>query len=122
MIKMKNLLKKNLALLLAVVLCLCLAACGGNAPETLENIVLDDSIDDNLEDTYDKYLGSLIFVRTVHPLQMIVEGCTGQLSDLRQDCRRIFLPQFLDHLRFFCRRRSFSKTKACSALSLQPVS
>ena len=30
MIKMKNLLKKNLALLLAVVLCLCLAACGGN--------------------------------------------------------------------------------------------
>ena len=54
---MKNLLKKNLALLLAVVLCLCLAACGGNAPETLEDIVLDDSIDDNLEDTYDEYLG-----------------------------------------------------------------
>ena len=57
MIKMKNLLEKNLALLLAVVLCLCLTACGGNAPETLGNIVLDDSIDDNLEDTYDEYLG-----------------------------------------------------------------
>ena len=54
---MKNLLKKNLALLLAVVLCLCLTACGGNAPETLGNIVLDDSIDDNLEDTYNEYLG-----------------------------------------------------------------
>ena len=57
MIKMKNLLKKNLALLLAVVLCLCLTACGSNAPETLENIVLDDSIDASLEDTYDEYLG-----------------------------------------------------------------
>ena len=56
-IKMIDLLKKNLALLLALVLCLCLAACGNNAPETLENIVLDDSIDDNLEDTYDEYLG-----------------------------------------------------------------
>ena len=57
MIKMKNLLKKNLALLLALILCLSLAACGGNAPETLENIVLDDSIDASLEDTYDEYLG-----------------------------------------------------------------
>lgn len=56
-IKIMNLLKKNLALLLAVVLCLSLAACGSNAPETLENIVLDDSIDESLEDTYDEYLG-----------------------------------------------------------------
>ena len=51
-IKIMNLLKKNLALLLAVVICLSLAACGSNAPETLENIVLDDSIDESLEDTY----------------------------------------------------------------------
>ena len=50
-------LKKNLAFLLAVVLCLSLTACSGNAPETLENIVLDDSIDYNIEDTYDEYLG-----------------------------------------------------------------
>ena len=54
---MMNLLKKNLALLLAAVFCLCLAACGSNAPETLENIVLDDSIDDNSEDIYNEYLG-----------------------------------------------------------------
>ena len=54
---MIDLLKKNLALLLAAILCLSLAACGSNAPETLENIVLDDSIDDSLEDTYDEYLG-----------------------------------------------------------------
>ena len=49
--------KKYASLLLAVVLCLCLAACGSNTPETLGNIVLDDSIDYNLEDTYDEYLG-----------------------------------------------------------------
>ena len=49
--------KKYASLLLAVVLCLCLAACGSNTPETLGNIVLDDSIDDNLEDTYNEYLG-----------------------------------------------------------------
>lgn len=54
---MIDFLKKNSAFLLAVVLCLCLAACGANAPETLGNIVLDDSIDGNLEDTYDEYLG-----------------------------------------------------------------
>lgn len=54
---MMNLLKKIFALLLAVAFCLSLFACGSNAPETLENIVLDDSIDDNLEDTYDEYLG-----------------------------------------------------------------
>ena len=57
MMRVKNLLKKYFALLLALILCLSLAACGGNAPETLENIVLDDSIDGNLEDTYDEYLG-----------------------------------------------------------------
>ena len=51
-INMIDLLKKKLALLLAVVFCLNLAACGSNAPETLENIVLDESIDDSLEDTY----------------------------------------------------------------------
>ena len=54
---MMNFLKKNLVFLLAAVLCLSMAACGGSAPETLENIVLDDSIDGNLEDTYDEYLG-----------------------------------------------------------------
>lgn len=54
---MKNLLKKSFAFLLAAVLCLCLAACGNNAPETLENIVLDDSINYDFEDTYDEYLG-----------------------------------------------------------------
>ena len=53
---MKNL-KKYMGLLLALVMCLSLTACGSNAPETLENIVLDDSIDDSLEDTYDEYLG-----------------------------------------------------------------
>ncbi len=56
-IKIMNLLKKKFALLLAVILCLSLAACGSNAPETLGNIVLDDSIDESLEDTYDEYLG-----------------------------------------------------------------
>ena len=56
---------------------------------------------------------SFIFVWVVPLLQMIVESCTGQLSDLQQDSQRKFPPQFLDHLRFFCRRRSFSKTKAC---------
>ena len=54
---MIDLLKNNLALLLAAILCLSLAACGSNAPETLENIVLDDSIDDNSEDIYNEYLG-----------------------------------------------------------------
>ena len=54
-----------------------------------------------------------ILIMFVHLFQMIVEGCTGQLSDLQQDSQRKFLPQFLDHLGFFCRRRSFSKTKAC---------
>ena len=57
--------------------------------------------------------GSFIFVCAVHPFQMVVEGCTGQLSDLQQDCQRKFLPQSLDHLRFLRWRRSFSKTKAC---------
>ena len=57
MMRVKNFLKKYFALLLALILCLSLAACGGNAPETLENIVLDDSIDASLEDTYDEYLG-----------------------------------------------------------------
>ena len=57
MMRVKNLLKKYFALLLALILCLSFAACGGNAPETLENIVLDDSIDASLEDTYDEYLG-----------------------------------------------------------------
>ena len=54
--RMKNL-KKYMGLLLALILCLSMAACGGNAPETLENIVLDDSIDYSIEDTYDEYLG-----------------------------------------------------------------
>ena len=56
-IKMIDLLKKKLALMLAAVFCLSLAACGSNAPETLENIVLDESYDVSLEDTYDEYLG-----------------------------------------------------------------
>ena len=33
---------------------------------------------------YDFYLGSFILVYTVHPLQMIVKSCTGQLSDIQQ--------------------------------------
>ena len=64
-------------------------------------------------DGCDLRFGSFLFVFALHPLEVVVEGCTGQLSDLQQDSQRKFLPQFLDHLRFFSRRRSFSKTKAC---------
>ena len=52
--------KKYAGLLLALVLCLSLTACGdgkSNAPATIDNISLDNTIDYNLEDTYDEYLG-----------------------------------------------------------------
>ena len=57
---MTNLLKKSFAFLLTAVLCLCLAACGktgDKAPDTLEGIVPDESINYDFEDIYDEYLG-----------------------------------------------------------------
>ena len=54
-----------------------------------------------------------IFVFTIHPLQMIVEGRTGQLSDWEKYHQFVFMPQLLNYLRFLCWRRSSSKTKAC---------
>ena len=57
--------------------------------------------------------GSLILICTIHPLQMIVERCPGQLSDRYKYFQRMFLPQFLNYLRFLRWRRSSSKTKAC---------
>ena len=55
----------------------------------------------------------LVFVGNSHPLQMVIEGCTRQLSDCEQKRQREFLPQFLNYLRFLRWRRSSSKTKAC---------
>ena len=55
----------------------------------------------------------LMLICTVHPFQMVVKGCTGQLSDGEKNIQCMFLPQPLNYQRFFCRRRSFSKTKAC---------
>ena len=56
----------------------------------------------------------LIFVCSLHPLQMVVEGRTRQLSDCRAEAtKRYFMPQFLNYLRFLRWRRSSSKTKAC---------
>lgn len=40
-----NNLKKYMGLLLALVMCLSLVACGGNAPEKLQTIVIDDSVE-----------------------------------------------------------------------------
>lgn len=36
--------KKSMGLLPALILCLCLAACGGDAPDKLDSIVIDDSV------------------------------------------------------------------------------
>ena len=58
-------------------------------------------------------LDFLVFVRNYHPLQMVVEGRTGKLSDCEQKVQREFMPQFLNYLRFLRWRRSSSKTKAC---------
>ncbi len=54
-----------------------------------------------------------IFVWTIHPFQMVVECRTRQLSDGEQKLQFVFLPQFLNYMRFLRWRRSFSKTKAC---------
>ena len=47
---------------------------------------------------------------------MIVESCTGQLSDWEKNIQRMSLPQLLNYLRFLRWRRSSSKTKACKFL------
>ena len=54
-----------------------------------------------------------VFICPVHPLSVVVEGGTGQLSDFKQNRQWIFRPQFLDYQGFFLWRRSRSKTKAC---------
>ena len=47
---------------------------------------------------------------------MIVESCTGQLSDWEKNIQRMSLPQLLNYLHFLRWRRSSSKTKACKFL------
>ena len=56
---------------------------------------------------------SFILICTVHPLQMIVESGTEQLSDCEKNIQRMSLPQLLNYQRFLRWRRSSSKTKAC---------
>ena len=58
-------------------------------------------------------LDFLVFVWDHHPLQMVVEGRTRQLSDCEQKGQRELMPQLLNYLRFLRWRRSSSKTKAC---------
>ena len=55
----------------------------------------------------------LVLIRLLLLFQMIVEGCTGQLSDREQDLQRMFMPQLLNYQCFLRWRRSSSKTKAC---------
>ena len=55
----------------------------------------------------------LVLIRLLLLFQMIVEGCTGQLSDREQDLQRMFTPQLLNYQCFLRWRRSSSKTKAC---------
>ena len=64
-------------------------------------------------DGRDLRFDSFILICTVHPLQMVVESGTGQLSDREQDLQRMFTPQLLNYQCFLCWRRSSSKTKAC---------
>ena len=40
----------------------------------------------------DLRFGRFIFVLAVHPLQMVVEGCPGQLSDRKKNIQRMSLP------------------------------
>ena len=43
----------------------------------------------------------LAFVWMAHPFQMVVKCCPRQLSDGKQNFQFVFLPQFLNYLRFF---------------------
>lgn len=54
-----------------------------------------------------------ILVWRLHLFQMVVECRTGELSDCKQNLQFIFLPQFLNYLRFLRRRCSSSQTKTC---------
>ena len=64
-------------------------------------------------DRIDSFFRFCVFVCLLHPLPVVVEGGTGQLSDFKQKGQSIFLPQFLDCLDFFSWRCSLSQTKAC---------
>ena len=68
----------------------------------------------------DFFLGCLVLIYSVHPLQMIVERRTGQLSDGKKNFERMSLPQSLNYQRFFRWRRSSSKTKVAKT-DFQPV-
>ena len=68
---------------------------------------------------------SFIFVWVVPLLQMIVESCTGQLSDLQQDSQRKFPPQFWITCVFSAGVARFPKPRLASFLgkhSLHEVS
>ena len=49
----------------------------------------------------DLFLGCSVLIFAAHPFQIIIEGCTGQLSEGKKNIQRKVLPQLLNYQRFF---------------------
>ena len=78
----------------------------GDAPVAVAAFIL-------MVDARNGRLSIQVLVRRRLPLDVVVIGGAGQLSDIKEQLQRKTLPQFLNHLHFLRWCRSSSKTKAC---------
>lgn len=87
---MKNL-KTYLALALALVMCLCLTACGDGdgdtaaAPDTIEDMPIDDSIEYDYSSFYGSWTGENGNRLIIEDYSQIVDGYTGTRYELLDD-------------------------------------